>query len=170
MQNSWNLKGRLKDIGAVALIFFYSTFLLSAIVLVSTILLPLMSGKKTHEFGVLGQQLSVPTFTFPDQRKKIRSFASSCNLSPDSSRRIVIDDLTYFAFDNLKEPIHLVYVGPYGMGGDIKDGELIPMLRRLGSPGAIAQCAFFPIEFKNNGALSFENLCCIKFESVDAKK
>lgn len=137
-------------------------FLLSATVLASSILPRLVNDDATQQFGVPGQLLSVPTFSYAEQRERIRSFARSCHLDGDSSRRLVVDDLTYFAFEKLVEPIHLVYVSPFGMGGDVEREDWIGFLERLNSPGIVGQCVFFPETAMNKRVKRSDNLCCLK--------
>ena len=151
--------------GTGVLISLCGVFLLSALVLVTSVIPRLMNGEEARDFGVPGQPLSVPTFTYPAQREKIRRFASSCGLEGDSARRLVVDDLTYFAFDGLREPMHLVYISESGMGPDIKGGDLIAFLNRMASPGVIAQCTFLPPAVRQY-ALEDGNLCCANLSNV----
>lgn len=151
--------------GAGVLVLLCTVFLLSAFVLVTSVIPRIMIGEEGRNFGVLGQPLSVPTLTYPAQREKIRKFASSCGLEGDSARRLVVDDITYFAFDGLREPLHLVYISESGMGSDIKGEELITFLNRMASPGVIAQCTFLPPAVKRY-ALEDGNLCCVNFNNI----
>ena len=150
--------------GNGVLVSLFAAFLLSALVLVTSVMPRLMNRGEAHHFGVPGQPLSVPTFTYPAQREKIRGFASSCGLEGDGARRLVIDDLTYFAFDGLREPMHLVYISESGMGPDIKGGDLIGFLNRMASPGVIAQCTFLPPAVRQY-AMEDGNLCCVMINS-----
>lgn len=152
--------------GSAILVSVCSVFLLSAIVLFSSVMLRFFDDNGPREFGVPGQPLSVPTLAFNEQRERIRNFARACKLEGDASRRLVVDDLTYFAFDQLHEPIHLVYVSPVGMGMDIDMADFLPFLRRLGSPGIVAQCAFFPEAIKSNVVMASDNLCCLNFQQT----
>ena len=149
--------------GTGVLVSLCTVFLLSALVLVTSVMPRLMNGGEAHDFGVPGQPLSVPTFTYPAQRERIRSFASSCGLEGDGAKRLVVDDLTYFAFDGLREPMHLVYISESGMGPDIKGSDLIAFLNKMASPGVIAQCTFLPPAVRQY-AMEDGNLCCVKLE------
>lgn len=151
----------LRKAGSAVLVSLCTVFLLSTLVLVSSILPRLINDGGARGLGVPGQPLSVPTFTYPAQREKIRRFASFCGLEGDSARRLVVDDLTYFAFDGLREPMHLVYISESGMGPDIKGGDLIGFLNRMASPGVIAQCTFLPPAVRQY-AMEDGNLCCVK--------
>jgi len=149
--------------GAAVLFLLCTIFVLSALVLASSVVPRLMNDGEGRDFGLPGQPLSVPTFTYAAQREKIRLFASACGLEGDGARRLVVDDLTYFAFDGLHEPMHLVYLSESGMGPDIKGGDLIGFLNRMASPGVIAQCTFLPPAVRQH-AMEDGNLCCVKWE------
>lgn len=150
-------------VGAGVLASVCAVFLSSAAVLASSVMPRLVTDGEARNLGVPGQPLSVPTFTYPAQREKIRRFASSCGLEGDGARRLVVDDLTYFAFDGLREPMHLVYISESGMGPDIKGGDLVGFLNRMASPGVIAQCTFLPPAVRQY-ALEDRNLCCVRLE------
>jgi hypothetical protein len=96
------------------------------------------------------------------QRDIIRQFSKQCGLSGDGARRLVVDDLTYFAFDELREPLHLVYFYELAYGVDIKGEATIRMLEELGVPGIVAQCAYMPSLLLPR-AHKDGNLCCVKF-------
>ncbi len=141
----------------LAFIFFGS-----ATVLATEVVPGMYRAIGSEEVGLKSQPLSVPVFGFPDQRNKIREFAAGCSMSGDGARRLVVDDLTYFAFDNLREPLHLVYFYEGGFGVDVKGVAVIQMLERLGVEGIVAQCTFMPsvlMEWVRREG----NLCCVKF-------
>lgn len=134
----------------------------SATVLATEIVPEMYRAIGSEQVGLKGQPLSIPVFGFPDQRRKIREFAAGCSMSGDGARRLVVDDLTYFAFDNLREPLHLVYFYEGGFGMDVKGVAVIRMLERLGVEGIVAQCTFMPsmlMEWVRRDG----NLCCVKF-------
>ena len=89
---------------------FCLIFLASASVLAVQVVPGLYRAIGSEQIGLKNQPLSVPTFSFSEQRGRIRKFADECSLSGDGARRLVVDDLTYFAFNNLREPLHLVYL------------------------------------------------------------
>lgn len=157
----WSRYWRRAGIGF--LVVLCTVFMSSVIVLAASIMPRLMNDGDAGGYGVPGQPLSVPTFTYPEQRERIRRFASSCGLKGDGARRLVVDDLTYFAFDGLREPMHLVYISESGMGPDIKGGDLVVFLNRMASPGVIAQCTFLPPAVRQY-AMEDGNLCCVKLE------
>ena len=141
----------------LALVFFGS-----ASILATAIVPEMYRAIDSEVVGLEKQPISVPTFGFSSQRAKIREFAAGCSLQGDGARRLVVDDLTYFAFDDLREPLHLVYFYEGGFGVDVKGIAAIRMLEKLGVEGIVAQCTFMPAlimeRVRRDG-----NLCCIKF-------
>lgn len=116
---------------------------------------------KMDDVAITQQPLSVQGFGFEARRRVIREFAEICGLRGDGSRRLVVDDLTYFAFSDLREPLHLVYFYEGGFGADVKGRAVIGMLERLGSEGIIAQCTFMPSALAH-ATLRRDGLCCVK--------
>lgn len=141
----------------VCLIFLASAFVLSVQVIPG-----LFRAIGSEQIGLENQPLSVKAFGFFEQRERIRKFADECSLNGDGARRLVVDDLTYFAFDNLREPLHLVYFYEGAFGADVKGEPTIRMLERLGVEGIVAQCTFMPAMLMKH-ALKEGNLCCVKF-------
>jgi hypothetical protein len=153
-------------LGSSIIIALSGIFLLSAFLLFSSLtprLINLLD--ESSELGVPGQSNSIPTFTYSLQREEIRKFASRCDLKGDGSTRLVVDDLTYLAFDRLQEPMHLAYISEKGMGQDIKGSELIQFLNRKHSSGIIAQCKLFPDPVLTS-VLKEKNLCCVKLDGI----
>jgi len=90
--------------------------------------------------GIPGQNFSVPVFGFSTQKEHIRSFAAECGIK-DGMRRLVIDNLTFFAFSDLSEPLNSNYLDPHGFGIDLAEGDKLPkLLQSLGATHLIAQC------------------------------
>lgn len=134
----------------------------SAVVLATEIVPEMYRAIDSEQVGLKNQPISVPAFGFSDQRTKIREFAAGCSIHGDGARRLVVDDLTYFAFDNLREPLHLVYFYEGGFGVDVKGEPTIRMLERLEVEGIVAQCTFMPAMLMKQ-ARKEGNLCCVKF-------
>lgn len=163
MLDTWQSKP-WRALGAGLLVAISGVFLLSAFTLWYDLGPRLMKARIQHAaYGVSGQALSVPTFDYPLQRAKIREFAASCGVDGDNAHRLVIDDLTYFAFERLHEPLHLSYISEKGMGQDIKGENLITFLRRMNSPGVVAQCRMLP-DAVHGFMVQQENLCCINLK------
>ena len=141
---------------------FCLVFLVSACVLAVRVLPELFRVIGSEPIGQKNQPLSVPAFGFSEQREKIRKFAGECSLHADGAHRLVVDDLTYFAFDNLREPLHVVYFYEGAFGADVKGVATIRMLERLNVHGIVAQCTFMPPLLMKQ-ARKDGNLCCVKY-------
>lgn len=141
-----------------------SVFILSAFVHFSTLTPRLIEvAGLTNDFGVPGQPSSVPTFRYPEQRDRIRRLASDCGVNGDGSTHLVIDDLTYFSFDRLREPMHLAYISEKASGQDIKNSDFISFLNKMNSSGIIGKCSLFPDSVRS-GSLERSGFCCLSFE------
>ena len=110
------------------------------------------------------QPLSVNAFAFGKTKQRIRGLAAACGVDGDGGRRLVVDSLTYFAFDDLRQPLHAGFIWPGGPGADIA-GRTGSFLAEIGSAGYVAQCQFLPPELGN---LTFRdgNLCCVNLKAV----
>jgi len=108
-----------------------------------------------------GQPAYVPALGFGHERPKIREHAARCGISGDGSRRLVIDDATYFAFDDLHEPLHLIYVTDASMWGYDMPGEKdLQLLRDLRASGIISRCSYFPTLLEKK-AKRQDGYCCV---------
>lgn len=110
-----------------------------------------------------GQPLSVKTFNFSARREQVRSLAKLCDIRGDGASRLVVDDLTYFAFENLRQPLHLIYLYDGGFGADIGAEKIRGFLYGMESDGIIAQCTYLSPVFKNI-AVREDNLCCVNLK------
>jgi hypothetical protein len=103
----------------------------------------------------------VPPFGYSVERPKIRAMAASCGIRGDGMQRLVIDDATFFAFDDLHEPLHLSYVNDGDMwGADVPGDKAIERLRHLRASGIISRCPFLPRELVSN-ARRDGDYCCV---------
>jgi hypothetical protein len=92
-----------------------------------------------------GQPASVPVFRYAAERTKIRHLASTCGVDVDRPRRLVIDDATYYAFDAVHEPLHILYITDVAMwGADIRGEAVRQFLRDQKATGIVARCEFYP--------------------------
>ena len=149
--------------GRLLLLFICFGFLLSAFVHFTVLVPQLIDALGgSSELGISGQPNSVPTFRYQEQRDKIRKFSTSCGLKGDDSHRLAVDDLTYFAFDRLREPMHLAYISEKGSGQDIKGSDFPEFLKKMGSPGVIGRCSLFP-DVVRQDASSQDGFCCIRY-------
>jgi hypothetical protein len=108
-----------------------------------------------------GQPVSVPVFRYAAERTKIRDLARTCNVDVDRPRRLVIDDSTYFAFDAVREPLHVLYITDAAMwGGDMRGEALRQFLRDQKATGIVARCELFPTALERY-AKREGGYCCI---------
>ncbi|MGO4303096.1 hypothetical protein [Cupriavidus sp. RAF12] len=139
-------------------------FLASTAILAFRVLPPTADSMRSADPGLLQQGLSIPTLSYPAQRLKIRDFARQCHVGGDGARHLVVDNLTFFAFDGLREPLQSDYLYEHGFGVDLQGDALPRLLKRLGSQAVIAQCTIFPGAFA--GKVHREgNLCCVDLSS-----
>lgn len=107
-----------------------------------------------------GQPLSVPVFGFDSRRERIRTLGERCNIGGDGAHRLVVDDLTYYAFNRLKQPINVVYLAEVGFGADLAGKKIIPFLEELDSPGIVSRCTYLPTALRDQ-AIREGDLCCV---------
>ncbi|MBX3204658.1 MAG: hypothetical protein KF764_06285 [Labilithrix sp.] len=113
-----------------------------------------------------GQPAHVPAFGFAKERTKIREHAARCGISGDGARRLVVDDATYFAFDDLREPVHLIYVSDATMWGvDIPGEKNVALFRELGVSGIISRCSYFPTALEHK-ATRAGGYCCVSADEL----
>jgi hypothetical protein len=133
-------------------------------ILFSTLAPQLASLAYSDKGSLLGQPLSVATFDFQSQRLKLRALAAKCGIRGDGANRLVVDDLTYFAFNNLHQPIHMVYLYEGGFGADISGDKIAPFLAKMASSGIVAQCTYLPELYKNQAERD-GNYCCVNLDT-----
>lgn len=131
----------------------------SATVLTMRVLPSTIDSQRSGEVGLPKQALSIPSLWYAAQRDKIREFASQCRVQGDGARRLVVDNLTFFAFEGLREPLQSDYLYKDGFGVDLRGNALPELLQRLGSRSVIAQCTMFPSVFASR-MRRMGNLCC----------
>lgn len=146
----------------LALGFVLILALLSAYVLFSTVVPNLIASNFADKSALKGQPLSVSIFNFKAQKQKIRKLADACGLTGDNQTRLIVDDLTFFAFDHLHQPLHLVYLNESGFGLDLAGEKLSSFLSNIQSPGIIAQCTYIPTIYQSV-KIQEDNLCCVNF-------
>lgn len=124
---------------------------------------------KSHGASLKDQWLSVSPFQFDIQRTTIRSLALQCNIEGDGVDRLIVDHATYYAFDRLREPIHVLYISEVAFGKDIEGREIIPFLTEIKSPGIIARCDYIPPALRDS-AKSSHGYCCVGGAELKCKK
>jgi hypothetical protein len=110
--------------------------------------------------SIQGQWLSVTPFNFDEQKSTILALADQCGIKGDGASRLVVDHVTYYAFDHLRQPLHVLYISEDGFGGDIKGREIVSFLNEMGSPGIIARCSYIPPVLRNV-VKDMRGYCCI---------
>ncbi|MFC4296737.1 hypothetical protein ACFO0J_01625 [Castellaniella hirudinis] len=113
------------------------------------------------EVSVPGQWLSVPVLDFGRQRETIRTLAHQCGIQGDDAEHLVVDHLTYYAFNKLRQPIHALYISEKTYGGDLLGEKLVPFLESIKSPGVIAKCDYIPVALFDLPRFREGGYCCV---------
>ena len=101
---------------------------------------PLLRAARSGDAVPVNQEAySINAFAYASTRERVRSLAESCGVAGDGATRLVVDNLTYFAFTGLRQPMHLGFMGPGGWGADIA-GKTRKLLVDMQSDGMIARC------------------------------
>ena len=117
---------------------------------------------------VPGQPLAVPIFGFAAEKTKIRALAGACGFDGDGSTHLVVDEMTFYAFEDLAQPMTLMTISDaVNFTGQALPGEkVISLLRRLQSPGVIGRCDLFPTALRPR-ALTSGSYCCVGKTALD---
>lgn len=107
-----------------------------------------------------GQPLSVKTFNFDSRRERLKLLAKSCDIQGDRAKRLVVDDLTYFVFENMRQPLHLIYLYDGGFGADVGGEKILSFLSGMESAGIIAQCTYISPVFSKI-VVREGDFCCV---------
>jgi hypothetical protein len=133
---------------------------LSTAVLGSQLGPPLLRAARSGDAVPVNQEAySINAFAYASTREQVRSLAESCGVAGDGATRLAVDSLTYFAFADLHQPMHLGFMGSVGWGADIA-GKTRKLLVDMQSDGMIARCELFGPEFRNQ-TLREGDLCCV---------
>jgi hypothetical protein len=151
-------------IAGVGLAVVLALSLLSTAVLAYQVAPRLLELTKSRGEALVGQPYSVNVFAFDGVRGRIRNLADACGVRGDGARRLVIDELSYFAFERLRQPLHAAFIWPGGWGADLA-GRIGRFLVDMESEGFVAQCTFLPAEFRYQ-ALRDGNICCVNLRAV----
>ncbi|WGS54147.1 hypothetical protein LFL96_24270 [Paraburkholderia sp. D15] len=138
-------------------------FVGSAGLLLSKVMPPTIANLHAAPVGLPGQPLSIPALGYGRQRDQIRAFAAQCHIQGDGARHLVIDNLTFFAFDGLREPLQSDYINDQAFGIDYPGEASIKMLKEAGAHSVVAQCGLLsPTLLKH--ARREGNLCCLQLD------
>lgn len=104
---------------------------------------------------VAHQPYSLSAWNYP--RARVIAAGAKCGIRPGDAR-VLIDDMTYFAYSHGARPMHRM--------GVLSDwnGSLSDPLRWLhdnGSPGAVIACAYLPPDMRRI-ALATGDICCVR--------
>ena len=136
----------------------------SLMVLYSKLIPELYPNATSERYPPPNQPLSVPHLNQHQHFETIRSLANECGIPTSGAKNLVVDHMTYFAFSNLRQPIHIAYVSEYAYGGDLVNGKLVPFLKQLGSSGAIGGCTYMSPQFKSLPQAEMNGYCCFSFD------
>lgn len=144
-------------------VLLMSTALVSLMILNSKMVPELYRSASYEMSPPPNQPLSVPHLNQEQHFETIRALAKQCGLPASGVKNLLVDHMTYFAFSNLRQPIHIAYVTEYAYGGDLINGKLVPFLKGLGSPGAIGSCAYMSPQFRHLPQTEMNGYCCVNF-------
>jgi len=140
--------------------------ILSMATLLSLVTPSVIENSSSQKASLPGQPLSIPVFDTQSHLQSIKSLATSCGLSSATSENLVLDHMTYFAFLKQKKPIHVLYVSEFGYGGDLTNGRLLHLLKKIGSPGIISRCEWIPSEFRKAEKSNDMGYCCVNLNQL----
>lgn len=133
---------------------------LASIVCLSLLVLPpLLKAAQENKYMISGQPLSTPIFLDKNRKTDLLALASSCNISADSSRRLVLDGTAYFQFKNQRQPINVLYISEFGFGVDVAN-KTKAFLNKIDSDGLISRCDYLPEALKAE-AIKMGDMCCV---------
>ncbi|AOB31171.1 hypothetical protein AKI39_11370 [Bordetella sp. H567] len=138
----------------------YLLFFASAAVLLFKVMPSTIHASRSPGIDMQGQLFSVPVFNYGSRRAEIRSFASQCGVKGDAAKRLVIDNLTLFAFDGLREPLQSDYVTEKAFGVDYRGEAQLALLRRARAKAIIARCTLLS-DTVRAAAVEKDGLCCL---------
>lgn len=147
----------------VALFPLNLLFLGSAGLLLSKVMPPTIQNLHTGQIGLPGQPLSIPALGYDRQRKQIREFATQCHIQGDAARHLVVDNLTFFAFSDLREPLQSDYVNDQAFGADYPGQASLKLLRDAGARDVVAQCGLLSTTLLGKATRN-GNLCCLHLD------
>ena len=145
-------------------VLLMATAAISLIVLYSKLIPELYPNATSERYPPPNQPLSVPHLNQDQHLETIRALAKECRIPASGAKNLVVDHMTYFAFSNLRQPIHIAYVSEYAYGGDLVNGKLVPFLKQLGSSGAIGGCTYMSPQFKSLPQAEMNGYCCFSFD------
>lgn len=104
---------------------------------------------------VAGQPYSLSAWHYP--RAQVIAAGAKCGIRPGDPR-VLIDDMTYFAFSHGARPMHRLGVLS-DWNGSLRDP--LQWLHDKGSPGAVIGCAYLPPDMRRI-AVASGGICCVR--------
>ena len=87
---------------------------------------------------IAGQPFSISPFGYGEVRQQVLAAGAKCGFDrPETLHRLLIDDVSYFAYSSSRYPMHRLGVLTEWRG-DIRDP--LAWMRAQGSPGAVLAC------------------------------
>ncbi|WP_260597100.1 hypothetical protein [Sphingomonas endolithica] len=151
----WAAPRRYRSWLAAPVLLIASLSALSQVLLIGSYAAPLWATVRGGGY-VAGQPYSLSPFAYP--RARILAAGAKCGIiQRPGLKRVLIDDLTYFAYAQSAIPVHRL-----GMLSDWNGSAGDPMvwMRRHGSPGAVLACAYMPPNMRARAIASGE-ICCV---------
>jgi hypothetical protein len=150
-------------------LFFYCLLFIATISIVTLFCkaFPILKNNAAiDQAEIAGQPLSIPTFGTKSHIASIRNLGEACGFPSGRQKYLVVDHMTYFAYRENKQPIHILYVSELGFGGDLGGGRLLPFLKKINSPGVISRCEWLPAEFQGMARRDNKGYCCINLDKI----
>lgn len=138
----------------------------SMIALLSLVTPEIIRNSSSDTASIPGQPLSLPVFSVAKHVASIKALGESCGIPTEHATNVVVDHMTYFAYLQNKNPIHVLYISEFGYGGDLGHGRLLPFLKKLESPGIITRCEWMPTEFRYAQKRNDMDYCCVGLNTL----
>ena len=148
----WRPAGRkaLQALAEAALL----TVAMASMVTLWAALLPDLPGWLSRGY-VPRQRLSISAFGASDARREIQADARLCGIDPTQPlNHLVVDPLTYTAFDRLRQPYFALYLF------DHANKDVLDLLADRGSSGMVVSCGTVP-RFLRSRTRRLGHVCCI---------
>ena len=134
---------------------------LTSLVLLFVLFLPALSSVNETARTHLGNQVfSTQAIHSGPQLASIRRLAPYCGLAVEKETALLVDDMTYHAFDTLLRPVHVFQVSEeLPLGRDLR-GRLAGFLSGLGGRGFIMRCERVPPQLRHRVQAWNAGYCC----------
>ncbi len=156
------LSNRINSLSIILMLFAS----LSMSFLVGNYLPAMITNSSTPDADISGQYLSMPVFGVKKHIQTLKTLAQECKLSTDKVKNLVVDQMTYYAFKDQSNPIHVLYISEAGYGQDLTNGRLKPFLTKIDSPGLIIRCSYLPPQLGELPRSEKNGYCCINLQQL----